>query len=60
MCAPDAARSGAAALAMVAVLGVLLRASSAAAGQPGAPPTGAHELYRTACAACHGPDGRGV
>ena len=55
-----AARLGATALAMLAVSGVMLLASPAAAGQPSPPPTGARELYQNTCAACHGPDGRGV
>jgi mono/diheme cytochrome c family protein len=60
MFAPEAARPGATALATLAVLGVLLLASPAAGDQPGAPSTGAQELYQTVCATCHGPDGRGI
>ena len=60
MCAAGAARCGATALAMLAGSGVMLLASPAAAGQPSTPPTGARELYQNTCAACHGPDGRGV
>ena len=54
------ARLNAVAVTFAALVVGLLAAPAAAPGQSLPESLDARELYGTACAACHGPDGRGI